>query len=158
MTAIYWIAHAWEEVKSDTIMKCFRSAGVLTNELDVVSVDESDPFSEINETVELTQLIERTVGSDSCPAREYIAGDDDLPVCDEMDNETWDQTFMETLLTDSGPTLPEDESDTEEDHDLLPPPPKFSNFNEAVVALEDVKHFLESRHCLTEAQSTETFD
>ena len=66
LTAIWWIAHAWNEV---TIVKCFKTAGILTSEFDVVStcINESDPFDDIEASLELGDLIERTVGNDSCP-------------------------------------------------------------------------------------------
>ena len=45
LTAICWVALAWREVKSSTIQKCFRSAGVLSTDLDVhVLSDEEDPI------------------------------------------------------------------------------------------------------------------
>ena len=37
LTAIWWITHAWNEVKAETIVKCFKTAGILTSEFDVVS-------------------------------------------------------------------------------------------------------------------------
>ena len=36
LVALRWVALAWNEVKSDTITKCFRMAGVLNDVLEVV--------------------------------------------------------------------------------------------------------------------------
>ena len=44
LVAIRWIALAWCEVTPDTIVKCFRKAGVLDAELDVVCCNDEDPF------------------------------------------------------------------------------------------------------------------
>lgn len=156
LTAIYWIAHAWSEVKTDTIIKCFKTAGILTSELDVVStcVNDDDPFTDIDE---LNQLIEKTVGTDSCPANDYISGDGDLPVCMEYDDATWEESFFQSLK-DTDPEIPNDESDGEEseDIDMLPPPPKLQNLQQVIQTLEDAKHFLEHSKCFTEAQDTNT--
>ena len=38
------IALAWSEVTPDTIVKCFRKAGILDAELDVVCLNDEDPF------------------------------------------------------------------------------------------------------------------
>ena len=49
LVAIRWVAIAWSQVTAETIMKCFRKAGILDRELDAVSrgiEDDSDPFLE----------------------------------------------------------------------------------------------------------------
>ena len=51
LTGIRWVALAWREVKSTTIQKCFRNAGVLNTDLDVIALDEEDPFQNIDEDV-----------------------------------------------------------------------------------------------------------
>ena len=140
LTAIYWIAHAWREVKADTIVKCFKTAGILTTELDVVStcVSTIDPFGDVDVRMELGELIRKTVGDESCPATEYVDGDADLPVCAEFVAETWEEDFLQSL------TEPDDEycHESDEDMDILPPPPKLASFQEAIQVLKDVKHFL----------------
>ena len=116
----------------------------------------SDPFDDIEASLELGDLIERTVGNDSCPASEYINGDEDVPVCAEFEDETWEESFFQSLMDEDGQELPDDrdESDTE-DFDLLPPPPKLRNFQEAIQSLDDVKKILEHRKCFTAAQNTD---
>ena len=58
LVAIRWIALAWSEITPDTIVKCFRKAGILDAELDVVYRND-DPFLEIDERMELDKLIEK---------------------------------------------------------------------------------------------------
>ena len=107
LVALRWVAQAWNEVKSDTITKCFRKAGVLNDVLEVVGLDQAgadgsvDPFADIDEDFELQYLIEQT-RSESCTPREFISGDDDLPVCVEMDDENWENTFLEELTAAEG--------------------------------------------------------
>ena len=93
--ALRWLALAWNEVKSDTITKCFRKAGVLNDVLEVVGLDHAgadgsvDPFADIDEDLELQHLIEQTRCENYTP-QEFISGDDDLPVCVGMDDENWE--------------------------------------------------------------------
>ena len=49
LTAIRWVALAWREVKSTTIQKCFRNAGVLSTDLHISALDEEDSFQDIDE-------------------------------------------------------------------------------------------------------------
>jgi len=73
LVAIRWVAIAWSQVTAETIMNCFRKAGILDRELDVVSLgieDDSDPFFEADERTELEDLIEKT-GDGSCTVDEF---------------------------------------------------------------------------------------
>ena len=50
--AIRWVAKGWKQVGSDTIKKCFRKAGILTENFEVVQpqrTSENDPFTDIDE-------------------------------------------------------------------------------------------------------------
>ena len=82
--------------------------------LDHAGADGSaDPFATIDHDVELQQPIEQT-GLDGCTPQQFIIGDDDLAVCVEMNDENWEETFLEEL---SSAGIPEDagEEDDEED-------------------------------------------
>ena len=50
LLASRWVAEAWQKVSSETINRCFRKAGVLVSNFQVVnrgiSLDE-DPFAEL---------------------------------------------------------------------------------------------------------------
>ena len=88
-----------------------------------------------------------------CSVEVYVNGDNDIAVCAEFDDDTWDETFLEGLAGHNETAITEEDSDTE-DLDLLPPPPKIRSCQEAIKSLEDVKKFLESRNCFTEATAT----
>jgi len=67
----------------------------------------------------------------SCSADEYINGDNNLPVCLELDDDKWEENFLDSLTE---PTGEEAESD---DEDILPPPPlRFKTYKEAFQVLE----------------------
>lgn len=62
LMAIRWVAKAWTLVAKETICKCFRKAGILTSDMDVVSTgleDDNDPFSECDLRQEMDSLIEK---------------------------------------------------------------------------------------------------
>ena len=91
LTAIKWVAKAWEQVKEETIRKCFKKAGVLDDELNVVThvVDrqDDDPFLDMDASTQLQQLMVRASHSeDMCFLDEYISGEGSLPVCLDMDD------------------------------------------------------------------------
>ena len=68
-----------------------RKAGILDLGLDVVNhgiEDDSDPFLEADERMELETLIEKT-GDGGCTVDEFLNGDSDLLVCVEMDDDNW---------------------------------------------------------------------
>ena len=103
LTAIRWIARAWDEVKPETISKCFRKAGVLDQQLSVVTRvgehEEEDPFQDLDANLQLQDLIAKTLPTqDWCSLEECIGGDSSLPVCLEMDDNSWEDTFQHRFL------------------------------------------------------------
>ena len=102
LVAIRWVALAWSQVTADTISKCFRKAGVLDTDLDVIrrDADDNNPFLQADNLLELGDLIEKT-GDDGCSSNEFACGDDDLPVCAEMDDDdNWQSVFLDELTND----------------------------------------------------------
>ena len=153
LTAIRLVALGWREVKASTIQKCFRKAGVLSDDFEVQVVGEEDPFVDIDDTVQLGSLIQSAMGESSCSVEEYVAGEDALPVCADFDCEDWDEKWLNSLNDNpDSDTGDNPDSDTEEvDYDLLPPPPKLTCFKQAIEALEDVQVFLEHRGYVEQA-------
>ena len=91
--------------------------------------------------------------SKGCSVEEYLKGDDDLPICTDLDCDTWDSNFLSQLGEDH-----EDVSEDEEDITMIdetPQPPilKIQTYKEALKSLEDVQQFLESRGHIEEALS-----
>ena len=157
LVAIRWVALAWK-VKATTITKCFKKAGILNNNLDVLEVSSDDPFPDVDETMSIGSLISTAMGSlESCSVDQYVNGDDNLQVCVDTDGDQWEAHFMESLAQDVGSdshcTVEQNNSDND-DLDIPPPSPKIKNFKEAVQALEDVQTFLENRGCLDAAHTT----
>ena len=152
LVALRWVAKAWSLVKPETILKCFRKAGILTSDLDVVTVEvENDPFLEADMRMEMQSMINKTVlPGGTCDVNEYLQGDDELPVCVDLDSDNWDTNFMDQLVEDEEEAEQEDEWE-DDAIDTDPAPPKIQSFKEALLALGDVQQFLESRGCIEEA-------
>ena len=151
LTAIRWVALAWREVKSTTIQKCFRHAGVLTTDLLINALDEEDPFQDIDEDVGISSLISRTMGTlHQCSVEEYVNGDNSLSVCVDMDDDQWDENFLDSLTEEEEPVTGDEE---EEEFNVPPPVPKIHSFKEAIQSLDDIKVFLEDRGCFEQAST-----
>lgn len=144
LTGLRWVAKAWSLVRPKTITKCFWNAGILNDDLQVISTvlqDSAGPSLEADKQMEVKNLMEKTLLADTrCSIDEYLDGDNDLPVCIELDQENWEADFLEQLGRNKG--------DEEIEMDVERPPPKLQTFDEAIQALEDVQHFLESRDCV----------
>ena len=141
LVEIRWVALAWQEVKESTIIKCFKMAGILNDTFDIQKhiCTPEDPFEDINETISLTPFISPAMGTKgACSMSEYIS--DELPVCADLDDDHWEDNFMESLTQQEATPAVED-SDPEDDVDVPPPVPKTKDFKEAVQTLEDVQNF-----------------
>ena len=68
-------------------------------------------------------------------------------MCMDKGGDDWEASFFEQLGDEDQKQEGEDEIDEEDEieMDVEPPPPKVKNFKEAILALEDVNQFLESR-------------
>lgn len=147
--AIRWVAKAWALVEEETICKCFRKAGILTSDMDVVlaGLDENDdPFSECDLRQEIESLIDKTMASDGrCTLKEYLEGDNDLQVCMDKDDNEWEANFLKELGENESEQEGDDVDEVEPiEIDVEPLPPKVNSFKGAILALEDANHLLES--------------
>ena len=91
-------------------------------------------------------------GCDHCPLEEYVNGEDDVPVCLDACSDTWEELFD---------NLGQEDQD-EEDSDNEQPSPEFKplqsiSCKEAIVSLEVIQLFLESRGRLQNAMQVEDF-
>ena len=86
LRAIQWIAEAWKSVDPAVITKCFRKAGILDNDLNVVqqqciTVDpflDLDPQTEEEDCVdtEVLDLMQQTHGDDHCSFETFVSHSD----------------------------------------------------------------------------------
>ena len=139
-------------MREEIITKCVRKAGILNSSLDVVNcpvmADDVDLLLEVDECLEMQNLIERTMPTgEGCSVEEY-KGDNNLPLCTDLDSDTGDANFLSQL----GQQVEESEDDAE-NNEYPPHPLKIQCFKEAIKSLEDVQQFLESQRHTKEAIS-----
>ena len=170
--AIQWIAEAWKCVDSVVIIKCFRKAGILDGDFNVVqtNVIRDDPFRDLDPQLEedqsdpeLLSLMKQTHGDEHCSFETFVCDNDCLATCLNMENEQWQDTFFAELGSTSKQTR-DDDSNDDSDHDdvdvhaqqevSLMPVPVITNYTAAVKALEDVGAFLRCKGHFTEASET----
>ena len=129
LTAIRWISLAWDQIQEETIRKCFKKAGILSEDGAVVSrlEFEEDPFGdlELEGVDDLSCLVDQIEG-EHCSVDE---GDNDLGFCFDVENENWDDEFFTNLVSAQvcNHETEELESDDEEECDVLPPEPKLKS-------------------------------
>ena len=108
LMSIEWGKQAWDEVSSDTIIKCFKRTGLYPEAK--VEEDEDDPFE--GEELSSLQLLVNSLNT-SCPAQEFVCCDNDLEVCsgliDPSDPE-WRTKVREEVLVqnDQDPEIQEE--------------------------------------------------
>ena len=109
--AIRWTSQVWNEVTSDVIKKCFKKAGILNKTFQVVRRQEAedDPFLDLGDDdddtlqadEETQDLITQLKVNDPCTADELAFVDEDLAVCAELDDKTWDETILSEVCASS---------------------------------------------------------
>ena len=88
LNALRWVAKAWSLVRAETIAKCFRKARILNDNLCDLDT-EDNPFLEAKMRMEVQSLVDKTMPTDrKCNADEYLNGDDFLPVCMELNDDS----------------------------------------------------------------------
>ena len=89
-------------------------------------------------------------GHEACPLEEYINGDEDLAVCRDINDNSWESTFFKNLGQEDEEVSDNEEQEEQEDMDDNPPP-KVKTYMEANEFLEEVQRFLETRGHVKEA-------
>ena len=109
LDAIRWVALAWEKVSPETIQKCFRKAGILSTNLEVVSrfiENEEHPFADLEDhnegtnldedpdAVKLQYLMDQLQTEDPCSVEEFIQADTEQPTCQDIYRDNWEEDFL----------------------------------------------------------------
>ena len=89
-------------------------------------------------------------GHQACSVEEYVSGENSLPTCREMDDENWEDAFLEDLCREPVKGTMQDKED-DEGSDEIELAPKINTYKEVNEYLEEVQHFLESRGHAMEA-------
>ena len=161
LTVTRWVAQAWKHVKEETIRKCFKKAGVLDDELNVVTrgVDsqDSEPFLDVDASTQLQELMIKVLPSeDICSINEYISGEGSLSVFLGMDDTDWEKTFLTSLsaqssATGDGELVGQDDDNKDDIEDDLYSSSEVKIAREVIQMLEGVQQFLWNQSCTHQA-------
>ena len=152
--AVRWVAEAWKNVSELTVKKCFHKAGILEQDFTIVQLpSETDPFADLDDSAdnsdaedELLHLMNAVQGSDgACTLQEIMTAENEVPICYEFADDTWDATFMSELQPNSSEACVSSDEDESEQDAPEPPAKRVKTDTEAVECLEDVRVFLEQR-------------
>ena len=152
LTAIRWVALAWKAVEPSTITKSFMRARIF--DADTNGSSEFEAFEETDECVNMTWLISIAMGgTEHCSAGEYVEGDEELPVCETLDEE-WQRSLSDGGNIMSVPLAEvKSEPESEDGGEDVAAPSTLSTFMEAIESLEQVREFLDCSGLLTDAMS-----
>ena len=74
---------------------------------------------------------------ESCAVNEYLSGDDDLPVCVDLDSDYWNDNFLAELGQDEQDSRDNEAQDEDsEEMDDEPPPLNIQTYKQAVQSLD----------------------
>ena len=98
-----------ENVTPDTIRICFRKAGILNKEFQVVTRIagdiEEDRFADLDDNCDTqdlrTMITQIKTGDDSCSVKEFINADSKVPVCDDVFDDKLEREFLDQVAKQS---------------------------------------------------------
>lgn len=139
LMSIQWGKQAWDDVKLETVMKCFKKVGLCPRTLPEGKDD--DPFAgeDIADVQDLVHTIDRSTSID-----EYICDEDSLPTCDSTIDTTskdWREEVRNEIL--GGENSIQEESDEIEEPEVEATDNEESlmTSNQALQAAEDIAKF-----------------
>ena len=119
LKAIRWVASAWSCVREETISKCFRKCGIVSEDGCVVSRVEVDPFADIDCSLnaaddvdaaaqqEVQALVNAVTTTDTvCSVHEYVNGDNELEFCFDLSNDSMGKCLFCISTSNTRITLP----------------------------------------------------
>ena len=141
LTAIRWIKKAWDEVKPQTIINCFRKTGALPQ--DQRSEEEEDPFAGLDEDDACLEELVSQFDPEST-ANEYVNADDGLSTC-LLFNETchWREE-LRSMVCDETPSLSKQirvDEDSEDEDEIEPERSSITSYDAALRISNDLQLF-----------------
>ena len=77
--------------------------------------------------------------------KEIVDAENDIPICSEFADDTWDEVFMNQLPSNSSAEAQVSSDEDEEQEVPNPPAKRVKTYKEAIECLEDVHVFLEEK-------------
>ncbi|XP_068742381.1 tigger transposable element-derived protein 6-like [Montipora capricornis] len=120
LMAVRWMVSAWEKVKPEVIIKCFKHVG--TNPEENQEEEDDDPFSG-EELLDLNELVAKVSGETNVDAATYVADADSEALSHEHCVDTGDPNWRRNLRKEiieshkSTETMQRNDEDDNEDID-----------------------------------------
>ena len=99
--------------------RCFRRAGILNREMDVVArgtEEDVDPFDDLDTEGQMQDLISTIMPTaEACTAGECISRDDSVAVCAEYADDAWEESFFAEIGESSQMVEEEEEEERDEE-------------------------------------------
>ena len=148
LTVIRWVKYAWEAVKEETVVNCFRHCGIQPTDAELSAVE--DPFADLDEDeAQLEDLVEQLNPDDHMTGTEYADVDNEVDTCATFEaSENWREELREMVVSDSQSMRPEVVEDEDEDGDEEseePPTSTITTYSEAIKLGNDMLAFFQSR-------------
>lgn len=145
LTAIRWIKKAWDEVRPQTIINCFRTTGVLPQD----QVSEEDPFAGLEEDDMCLEELVTQLDPD-ITADEYVDADDGLSTCLTFEDTNQWREELRSMVADETSSLSKqirvEHSESEDDSDDDTEPDmstcSITSYQMALRVSNDLLHFL----------------
>ena len=149
LQAIMWAAEAWDDVKPETVTKCFRKAGLKHSDADPKTSNETT--NEETMPKQFNKLAQDIVG---CDFAELATLEEELELETEDTTETdWSQNAVSILRS-----LDEEKEDSDEEEDEEDVPVKPPSVADALTAFSTLKDFCSSKGLIDELRSLNLMD
>ena len=138
---------AWDAVKEETVVNCFRHCGMQAT----VTETTEDPFADLDENeAQLEDLVEQLHPDDCMTASEYAEADGDVATCATFEgSENWRQELQEMVVSNDHQSkrvaVEDEDEDADEESDEEPPESAITTYTEAIKLGNDMLTFFRSR-------------
>ena len=145
---VRWTVSAWEEVKTEVIIKCFKHVGM--NPEENQAEEDDDPFVG-EEILDLNELVAKVSGEKNFDAVTYIADADSKALSHEPCVDTGDSNWRRSLRTEiiknhkSTETMQRDNEDDNEDMDQPVSRPEVDSVKDGLQFAKQLVQFTDWR-------------
>lgn len=137
LKAMKILAYSWEVVTKETIVNCFRKAGISPTVQEAAIADSDDPFKDLQESLDELRKADATLVPNNVTATEFVSLDDDVIVTAPEISEA---DIVEEIKGDQGKDG-EEESDHEVSVEEVLEKPSRSDIETALDVLKDTAMF-----------------
>ena len=133
------LADAWEAVTNETIINCFRKAGIAPTVQRAAIDDSDDPFKDLQESLDELRTLDSSMAPDDVTTTDLVSLDDNvIATAPEISD---DDIIEELRDKQQGDEEDSDDEISSEDVDPVVEEPSRSAIESAIDALKDAAMF-----------------